>query len=127
MPPKKKAAAGKVPAYMKDCAQENRENPTEAEATLWAYISNGQLGATFWRQHCLNVNGRNYIVDFYCDSLQLAVEIDGKSHQFNRRNDAIREWRIEQLGIRVLRFSNAAVLRDPQRVANRILDAMIED
>lgn len=126
MPPRKKAVAGDVPEYMKDLAQENRENPTDAEAVLWSYLSNKQLGVTFWRQHCLNVNGRDYIVDFYCKSLKLAVEIDGPIHQFKQKNDAIRLWRIKQLEIRVLRFSNAEVLRNPQRVTNRISDAINE-
>ncbi|HYO68271.1 MAG TPA: endonuclease domain-containing protein [Archangium sp.] len=112
---------------MKDLAQENRENPTKAEAVLWTYLSNKQLGVTFWRQHCLNANGRDYILDFYCASFKLAVEIDGPIHQFQQKDDAIREWRIEQLGIRVLRFSNAEVLRNPQRVASKILNAMRED
>lgn len=127
MPPRKKVVAGDVPEHMKDLAQENRANPTKAEAVLWEYLSNKQLGVTFWRQHCLNANGRNYIVDFYCASLKLAVEIDGAIHQFQQKDDAIREWRIEQLGIRVLRFSNAQVLRNPKQVTSEILNAMSED
>jgi very-short-patch-repair endonuclease len=126
MPPRKKAVAGDVPKYMKELAQENRENPTNAEAVLWDYLSNKQLGVTFWRQHCLNVNGHDYIVDFYCKPLKLAVEIDGPIHRFKQKNDSIRQWRIEQLKIRVLRFSDVEVLRNPQLVANRISAAIDE-
>ncbi|MFL5352996.1 endonuclease domain-containing protein [Archangium sp.] len=120
MPPRKKVREGNVPDYMKELAQESRENPTEAEAALWEYLSNKQLGVVFWRQHCFNINGHDYRVDFYCKELKLAVEIDGPIHQFKNRDDAIREWHIEQLRIQMLRFSNEEVLASPARVARRI-------
>jgi very-short-patch-repair endonuclease len=82
---------------MKDLAQENRENPTDAEAILWNCLGNKQLGVTFWRQHCVNANGHDYILDFYCKQLNLAVEIDGRFINSNRRttpfgNGASNSW-----------------------------------
>lgn len=126
MPKRKNVVSGDVPEHMKDLAQENRENPTEAEAILWKQLMNKNLGVTFWRQHCLNIDDHNYIVDFFCESLNLVVEVDGPVHQFNQKNDAIREWRIKKLGTRMIRFSNEEVLKNPKRVANKILNAMNE-
>ncbi len=126
MPPRRKSGEGDVPDYMKELAQESRENPTEAEAALWELLSNKQLGVVFWRQHCFNINGRNYRVDFYCQELELVVEIDGPIHQFKNKDDAIREWHIEQLGVKVLRFSNEEVLESPKRAVREIRSAIKE-
>ena len=52
-----------------------------------------------------------YIVDFYCKDLMLAIEVDGESHDFEeaKRKDARRQSRLESLGVRFLRFSNSRV------------------
>ncbi len=48
----------------------------------------------------------NYIVDFYCHEIQLAIEIDGQSHDFNDVYDLKRQDEIEAYGVTFLRFSN---------------------
>ena len=54
-----------------------RNEGTPAEATLWNCLKNSQLeGRKFRRQHSVE----NYILDFYCVSEKLAVELDGQEH-----------------------------------------------
>jgi very-short-patch-repair endonuclease len=53
-----------------------RKNSTSAEATLWKYLKGRQLGKKIRRQH--SVGG--YILDFYCATERVAIELDGKKH-----------------------------------------------
>ena len=63
------------------------------------------MGMDFDRQRPI----LNYIVDFYCKDLMLAIEIDGSSHQFKSDEDIIRQNELEEAGVRFLRFSDAEV------------------
>ena len=96
-----------------------RKSLTPAEATLWASISNKQLGdRKFRRQHGIG----KYIVDFYCPSEKLVVELDGHLH-FQPgidEYDLERDRFISNLGITVLRFENQEVWDDLDRVLERI-------
>ena len=57
--------------------KELRNNGTAAEAFLWRYLSNKKMdGRKFRRQHSIN----NFIVDFFCPSERLIVELDGSDH-----------------------------------------------
>ena len=63
---------------LKERAKKLRQNMTFSEVILWNKLKNGQMmGYDFDRQRPIG----NYIVDFYCKDLQLALEIDGKSHE----------------------------------------------
>ncbi len=53
-----------------------------------------------------------YIVDFYCSKLNLAIEIDGESHYSKFSYDMQRQSVLESLGLTVLRFDDADVKRD---------------
>ena len=55
-----------------------------------------------------------YILDFYCPALKLAIEIDGCSHDGEdaEEYDVIRQRTIEAFGIHFIRFRNAEVLRN---------------
>jgi very-short-patch-repair endonuclease len=65
-----------------------------------------------------------YIVDFFCKDLLLAIEIDGASHDHPDAylEDLHRQQRLESLGIRLLRFTDHDVHRDPAAVARAIED-----
>ncbi|MFT6211742.1 MAG: leucyl-tRNA synthetase, partial [Bacteroidia bacterium] len=98
---------------------ELRKNLTPAEAKLWRLIKEKQLdGRKFRRQH--SVGG--YILDFYCPSEKLAIELDGEAH--NQANvidyDAERTLFIEQFGIKVLRFENKLVFEQPESILGEI-------
>lgn len=96
-----------------------RNNMTEAEIVLWKYLKGSQLdGKKFRRQHSFG----NYILDFYCASLKLAVELDG-AHHFTEEGMAYDETRTQFLnehGIVVIRFENEAVLKNVQSVLDEI-------
>jgi very-short-patch-repair endonuclease len=66
----------------------------------------------------------NYIVDFYCPQLKLAVEIDGDSHREPEvlARDAQRQKYIEQQGIRVLRFTNIEIFDSLEGVVAAIME-----
>lgn len=96
----------------------NRKNMTEAELVLWTQIRNRQLGVKFLRQYVIG----NYIVDFFCASKQLVVEIDGKYHyvEDNPKFDQIRDQYLTQLGYKILRFTNEQVLCNIEQVLTTI-------
>src|SRR5699024_5241929 len=65
-------------------AKKLRKNSTLSEILLWQRLKRGQLlGYDFHRQKPIG----NYIVDFYCPDILLAIEIDGNSHRFKGRED----------------------------------------
>jgi very-short-patch-repair endonuclease len=92
---------------------------TLSEVLLWNEIKQKQLGVRFSRQIPID----NYIVDFYCKDLQLAIEIDGDSHDHGDQmiKDQIRQKRLESLGVRFLRFDDRDVKRDMRWVVEEIL------
>lgn len=47
-----------------------------------------------------------YIVDFYCHELRLAIEIDGEIHEYQYLEDAQRQGEIEKYGVTFLIFQN---------------------
>jgi len=75
-------------------------------------------GYDFHRQKPLD----NYIVDFFCNELMLAIEIDGESHYGNQERDIRRQNRLENYGISFLRFDDLEVRHQLDNVINRIED-----
>lgn len=77
-------------------------------------------GFDFHRQKPID----NYIVDFFCHELMLAIEIDGISHTWEdvAVNDEIRQRQIENLGIRFLRFDDKDIKQNMSFVLNTISD-----
>jgi very-short-patch-repair endonuclease len=102
---------------LKPAAKANRHAPTFAESLLWQALRRGsQGGVRFRRQHAIG----SYIVDFYCSSRHLVIEIDGSVHDMQKAEDAERQAYIESLGFQVLRFKNEEVLSDLDGVLARI-------
>ncbi|MDZ4349424.1 MAG: DUF559 domain-containing protein [Xanthomonadaceae bacterium] len=92
-----------------------RSHLTPAEAKLWTLLKGSQLdGRKFRRQHSV---GR-YILDFYCPSERLAIELDGAAHDSDtaQRHDDERTQFLRHFGINVLRFENKWVLQEPEGV-----------
>ena len=90
-----------------------RKNLTPAEAKLWKYLQNKQLdGRKFRRQHSIN----NYILDFYCPSEKLAIELDGEVHNIETQAeyDNERDLFLFNCGIKVLRFENKLVFENTE-------------
>ena len=92
-------------------ARHMRKHPTRSEALLWAQLRGRKLGPRFRRQHPL----LGFIVDFYCPSYRLVVEIDGGVHESlraRRFDDARAAQLVQFAGVRVLRISAELVERD---------------
>lgn len=88
--------------------RELRRTMTPAEAFLWNHLKAKKLdGRRFTRQHSIG----NYVVDFYCASERLIVELDGEVHQSANamEYDAKRTLYFEQLNYTVIRFENKMV------------------
>jgi very-short-patch-repair endonuclease len=104
---------------LKQRRRELRRQQTEAEKIFWAHIRNRQFcSMKFFRQYSIGP----YILDFYCPTLKLAVELDGGQHnEFEHREyDDARSEYLKAQGIDVLRFWNHDVLLDIGSVLTRI-------
>jgi very-short-patch-repair endonuclease len=71
----------------------------------------------FRRQH----NIERFIVDFYCRDANLVIEVDGLIHQYQAKEDAIRQEFLESQKLRVIRFTNEAVVNNMDEVVKRVL------
>ncbi|HBR52698.1 MAG TPA: hypothetical protein DEA82_00330 [Flavobacteriaceae bacterium] len=99
-----------------------RLNPTKSEELLWDSLKKKQLGVKFRRQHPIN----NFVLDFYCHSHKISIEIDGKYHDSveQKAKDEKRTITLSQLGIRELRFTNTAVETAIENVLKQIEEAI---
>lgn len=91
---------------LKELARQLRNNMTPGESSLWKYVKGKQMmGYDFDRQRPID----EFIVDFYCKQLMLAIEIDGSSHDSEeaQERDRQRQTRLESLGVRFLRFTES--------------------
>lgn len=87
-------------------ARELRNNSTLSEILLWGRLKGKQVrGYDFHRQKPID----NYIVDFYCPDLLLAIEVDGVSHFGKELYDDYRQRKLESLGVHFLRFADSDV------------------
>ncbi len=97
-----------------------RNHSTAAEATLWKLLRNKQVGGLkFRRQHSIG----NYILDFYCPQLKLAIELDGEVHSgvYAEEKDRERDSFLNQHRIEVIHFENRWVYEYPQDIVEEIL------
>ena len=98
-------------------ARKLRNNSTPGEIELWKLLNRKQLmGFDFDRQKPIN----NFIVDFYCKQLKLAIEIDGRSHDFKLSYDLSRENKLNSLCVNILRFSEEDAKSNPDHCVNEI-------
>ena len=99
-------------------ARELRNHPTEAERILWMHLRSRPQGYKFRRQHPV----ANYILDFYCHPLKLAIEVDGPIHNepTTIREDIERQKNLGALGIIFIRFTNEEILLHMDIVITKI-------
>jgi acetylglutamate kinase len=99
-------------------AKELREKTTPAEKRLWNFIRINEWALKFRRQHPV----QNYVVDFYCHSLKLVIEVDGSIHELEevKRNDISRENNLKELGLTIIRFKDEEVFESKRKVMERI-------
>ena len=99
-------------------SQNLRTNMTKEEKHLWYDFLN-KLPVNFYRQKVIG----NYIVDFYCSSKKIVIELDGSQHgePENREADTIRDKSLGEYGIRVLRYTNKQIKQNFRGVCLDIL------
>jgi very-short-patch-repair endonuclease len=105
---------------LKLLARKLRNNSTYAEVLLWNQLKNKKLkGYDFHRQKPI----LNYILDFFCHELYLAIEVDGITHdnEIQQAKDKVRQLEIEALGIKFLRFDDSDIKTQMDSVINEIL------
>lgn len=101
-----------------------RSHLTSAEACLWNHLKAKRLnGKRFTKQHSIGT----YIVDFYCASERLIIELDGEVHNNSesQANDELRTVYLTQLGYKVIRFENKLVFDQLEAVLKEITDNFI--
>jgi very-short-patch-repair endonuclease len=90
---------------------------TLAEARLWAGLRGRRLaGLRFRRQQIID----GFIVDFYCHAARLVIEVDGGIHRDQQGHDEARDRIFTSRGLRILRFTNDAVLERLDDVLTQI-------
>jgi len=104
-------------------ACELRSSMTEAEKLLWQHLRANRLnGWHFRRQQVI----AGFIVDFYCHAASLVVEIDGLVHESQPDQDLERDQILQELMLRVLRFTNQEVFDNLEAVLRKVHDACTE-
>ena len=103
-------------------ARSLRKEMSEPEVMLWSRLRGRTADKpTFRRQHAIGP----IIVDFYCPSVRLAIEVDGATHwdYEARAKDATRDRWLRSQGVEVLRLSAAEIYRDLTAATDAILQA----
>lgn len=96
---------------LKEYSRELRKNTTDAEGLLWSRLRRKQLGnKQFYRQKIIG----SYIVDFFCPSMNLVIELDGGQHYSDDgiKKDKVRDAYLKNIGLKVLRFSDRDALKN---------------
>jgi very-short-patch-repair endonuclease len=104
---------------LKQRRRELRHNQSDAERALWAKVRDKQVfGMKFFRQYSIGP----YILDFYCPTVKLALELDGGQHNYSdeREHDAARSEYLKAQGIDVMRFWNNEVLFDIESILSKL-------
>ena len=114
------AGAVRTPARVFSVARTMRREMTPAEAVLWNRVRGGRIGYHIRRQQPL----LGFVADFYCHGARLAIEVDGSVHDNQQDRDANRDACLAEIGIKVIRVSNASVFADVDSVIALIRDAI---
>ena len=110
--------------HLKKFARQLRKQMTKAEVVLWQEIRKKELGVQFHRQVPLT----NYIVDFYCHEILLAIEVDGITHLHEGapEKDQKKEEDLNKYGVIVIRFYDEDILNRKKEVLNNIYDLVLD-
>ena len=107
---------------LKDLSRENRKEKTFAEDVLWQKLRNNQLGSKVRRQHVIEA----FIIDFAFLNERLLIEIDGEYHNDpdQKNYDNSRTEYLQQLGYKLIRFSNEEVEKNISKVIKTIKEEL---
>ena len=103
---------------MQERRRQLRNNMTYSEKIVWMFLRKNQMKVRFLRQYSVD----NYVIDFYCPQLKLAVEIDGDIHDLpeQKEYDIERQKHIEQFGIKFIRIKNEELFGNPNKAFDKI-------
>jgi len=117
---------------VKETRRNLRYNQTKAEDVFWKCVRNRKLSELkFQRQYSFVFNDiskiKFFVADFYCHEFKLIIEIDGGIHSTldQKEKDQFRTDRLNELGIKIIRFTNEEVLGDIETVLNKIKTHLI--
>ncbi len=101
-----------------ELAKKLRNNVTPTEMILWGRLKEYFPKLKFRRQHPVSL----YIADFYCHAEKLIIEIDGSIHDLveMKTSDAIRQKDLEDLGLKVVRFTTKEIMHSLDAVLQKI-------
>ncbi|MEL7078006.1 MAG: DUF559 domain-containing protein [Cyanobacteria bacterium J06648_1] len=117
MKPRNIIIGQKVSPEKKARSQELRKQMTPAETLLWQHLRAKRFNdLKFRRQQVIE----GFIVDFYCHSLGLIIEVDGKIHQQQQEYDRYRENIFTAQGLNIIRFTNEQVINNIETVLKEI-------
>ncbi len=106
-------------------ARHLRNAQTDAERMLWSKLRRKQIHESqFYRQKPI----AGFIVDFYCPSAKLIIELDGGHHfhEDQQAYDIERTQILESHGLQVLRFTNQQITQDIENSVQIICETIAE-
>jgi len=103
---------------LKELKTQNKKNKTQAESILWECLRNKNLTYKFRRQHIIDM----FIADFICIEKKLIIEVDGGYHTTREQKEAdeMRTQILNELGFKVIRFTNEEVIGTIDKVLQKI-------
>ena len=102
-----------------ELARDLRKRMTPQEKIVWGALRKDALNHLHFRRQQVIAG---YVVDFYCASAKLAIEIDGEAHLLAIEYDAVRDRALAEMGIRTLRIRNQEVDEDLDKVLKTIAE-----
>ena len=98
--------------------KKKKKKSTQAENILWECLRDKNLNSKFRRQHIIDV----FIVDFICLEKNLIIEVDGGYHNTaeQREADELRTNILNEIGFKVIRFTNEEVIHNTENVLKKI-------
>lgn len=103
-----------------DFARKMRSAPTSAEQIMWEWLRGNLTGLHFRRQAVV----ADYILDFYCGLVRIAVEVDGKMH--DPMKDHERDQDLRKVGVKTIRIPASRVYRELDKVFDDIRSQIFE-
>jgi len=109
----------------KDTRKELRNNLTKGEVILWQHLKGSQLGGfKFRRQQSI----QDFVVDFYCPEIKLAIEVDGQTHGFEEVfvRDQWRQNIIEKEGVIFKRYTSNDIFNNLDQTLDDLYQTCID-
>ncbi|MFA4843385.1 MAG: endonuclease domain-containing protein [Candidatus Margulisiibacteriota bacterium] len=105
-------------------ARQLRSDQTDAEKLAWMQLRDRRCyGLKFRRQHVIE----GFVVDFYCDQIALAIEVDGGIHKRRREYDEARDDVICSKGVSIIRIENEAVAQNRNIINKKVKSFLIRN